>query len=732
MTPQTRLFTRYLLQRWSLPLLGALLFYGCLLLAQNMVALSQDIFRQGAPLRWLFPLLGTALPEILGMVLPMAAVLGGLLGTQNLMEGSELVAAQGLGFTRFDWLRPYGILAGTILFVAGLNAHWGVPASSRLQIHLQERMIQEAKARFLKPGGAPWYPLQSPQTALWADPEGQLHVMEALDGGIKHLVSKKFTYSIQNNTDKSWDLQVKMEDLSGVLFRPQASSVLHLHQDAQSLDYHIPAPTQILKVTHFRHRDTATLWAEGTREAKVELSRRFSLPLASVALLLLGIALSFGHPRFHKGGAIVKSLGVIVLYYLMMRVLENQYLAEKVKSASWLMTLPFGFLAWGWWLLRRRLRPHHSNRWASRWNRWLLPFRNLVEPLTRRLGSGIEDLEDRIHGQGVDHNVLDRWAASAWLRQWGAALGSLLLLNLLIEYSNLAGDLSEHHVGVHVFLAYWLWNLPTILPMLGPISFLLGWVLTLSESATSQEWVALRAGGISLVQFIRASRWAWGTVLVGTLLLNVGVGPIAARRSRELYQRILDRPPTAGRVKPWLHLGSTGVLWRLEGNERWGFPLKTPGEAPILLRWKLGATFSEALAWGGGRLVQGPPADKLFPALSLRSVASPDEAPTLELAQWQAWAPAPEQAYLLWERLLGWLAGPCLVLASLSFAFPGPREGRGQALGFALVMGLLFMGLQALFGGAAKAGEIPAVWGSVAPCLILVSAWLLRMRRLRT
>ncbi len=304
-------------------MLGALLFYGCLLLAQEMVSTSKEIFQQGAPLRWLFPLLLSALPEILGMVLPMAAVLGGLLGTQNLMEGSELVAAQGLGVSRYGWIRPYALLAGAMVALAAINAHWAVPASSRLQIHLRERMIQEAKARFLKPGGAPWHPLQSPQTALWADPQGQLHVMETTDGGIKHIVSKNFTYSLQNNTDNSWDLQVAMADLSGVVYRPEAASVLHLHQDKQSLDYHIQAPTRILQVTHFRHWETRDLWKEGSREALIELSRRFTLPITAAALLLLGIALSFGHPRFQKGGAVVKSLGVIAIYYLVMKIVEN-------------------------------------------------------------------------------------------------------------------------------------------------------------------------------------------------------------------------------------------------------------------------------------------------------------------------------------------------------------------------------------------------------------------------
>jgi lipopolysaccharide export LptBFGC system permease protein LptF len=122
----------------------------------------------------------------------------------------------------------------------------------------------------------------------------------------------------------------------------------------------------------------------------------------------------------------------------------------------------------------------------------------------------------------------------------------------------------------------------------------------------------------------------------------------------------------------------------------------------------------------------------LFPAKALRSTANAEEASTTELLQWQSWAPDPERAYMLWGRVLGWLAGPCLLLAMLSFAFPGPRQGRGQALGAGLVAGIVFLGLQTLFGGAARASEIPAYWGVIAPLLLLFALSLLRLRRLRT
>jgi len=311
-------------------------------------------------------------------------------------------------------------------------------------------------------------------------------------------------------------------------------------------------------------------------------------------------------------------------------------------------------------------------------------------------------------------------------------MGSLLLLDFLIEYANLASDLAQHHVRAATFLAYWLWKLPPFLSVVLPIAFLLGSLLALSEAAIRLEWVALKSGGISLVQWLWKAKWAWGPVLTLSFLLQVWVAPIADARCSSLYRKMLERPPIAAGTKPWLFLGQTGVLWHLSGEGRWGFPLKAPGEAPILLHWSQGETFTEALPWDASHFVQGPRSEKLFPDRALRDAPTPDQASTLDLFAWQRWAPDPERAHLLWSRLLGWLAGPILLFGLLSFAFPAPRSGRGAALGFGLVGGLVFLGLQTLFGGAARAGELPPLWGVLAPLFLLAGFGLLRLPKLRT
>jgi len=286
---------------------------------------------------------------------------------------------------------------------------------------------------------------------------------------------------------------------------------------------------------------------------------------------------------------------------------------------------------------------------------------------------------------------------------------------------------------VSVFFQYWVSNLPTFLGIVLPLAFLLAGVLALSEATVSREWVALRAGGVSLFQWTMAGAKAWASLLVLTFLLQAFVAPAMAGRADALWNRIKNRPTKHLRVKPWLYLGSTEILWFLDGPTRWGFPLKAQHEgAPVLLRWNMSDFRSEQLPWNSMAWVSGPVAGDLFPDQALRKVVNPLVANTADLFRWHRWAPDPERAVMLWGRLLNWLAGPLLLFAMLPFAFPRPRGGRGQALGLALVAGLVYMGAQALFNGAARAGDIPGFWGVVAPMVTLLGIGLLGLRKLQT
>jgi lipopolysaccharide export LptBFGC system permease protein LptF len=740
---------KYLLKRWTLPLLGALLFYGGMLMAYEVVGVTKEIFSIGAPFRWIGPLLLLAVPENLGMVLPMAATLAGLMGTQHLAEGSELVAAQGLGVGRRVLIKPWLLLSAAVLVLAALNAHLLVPWANATQQVVQARMFEETRTRFLKPGADPWFPPRSPRNAVWVAPDRQIHLMEVTNDRVQHLVATSLKWGQSDKVQDHTQINLKLENLRGMAMHKTDGTVTLIQEQEHTYTIDVPPVPKLLTSTRGRVQPTGVLLAQHTPESLVELSRRFTLPIASCALLLLGIALGLGHPRFQKGGAMVKSLGVILIYYLILRYLENLVLSQKVPHLFprlGIFILPFAFLGAGFYFLSRRLRPHHTN-WLSNLasvqaaHLWLQSAPRISWALQRLwlVYRAVVGMASRLVFRNADpdrppRRVLTAWTSELWWRNWGSVLGTFLALSFLIEYASLAGDLAHNHVSGLVFLRYWLWNLPTFLAVVLPLAFLLGGVLSLSEATVSREWMAMRAGGISFLQWCRAGFRGWGAVAALTFLLQAGVAPLGFQRADPLYRQIIGRPAPSLKTRPsWMNLGSTGVVWFLDGTVRWGFPLKpASADMPVLLKWQMGDQRSMALPWNALQMVPGPSTADLFPSRALQDSTSAEETPTRDLFQWQKWAPNPERATMIWSRLFGFLAGPCLLFAMLSYAFPSPRGGRGQALGYSLVAGLVFMGLQALFTGAAKAGEFPPLWGVLCPILLVTGFGFMRLHRLRT
>lgn len=736
------ILSRYFFRRWSSPFLGALFLYGGLIMAWEMISISKEIFSMGAPFRWLAPYLLTQVPETLGMVFPMAAVLGGLLGSQQLSEGSEMVASQGLGVGMRSLIYPWAVLSFVLVVVSSLNANILVPKVNGLQQVIRSKMLDEAQTRFLKPGSAPFFPANNPNNAIWIDTSGEIHFMESNPQGVQHLVAKSMDWARVEDHGQLTSINLEFKDLNGCLVRKANGSIVHIKQKTFTFAIPISTPAgSVLPPTPVRYLSTGKLLEGDSLQSRIELGRRFSLPIATCALLLLGIALGMGHPRFQHGGAMVKSLGVILIYYVVMKSFENMILSGKARMLFALIALPWGFLVLGWALLWKRLHPHQSTPSYLKQGfalinkglqRILWPtYQWVLHGLQRALPHPFRLIEGLVRGSR-EGGTLAKWTRNLWWRNWGAAMGSFLTLSLLLEFASLAGDLAKNRVSILVFFHYWLWNLPPFLVVVLPICFLFAGVLALSEATLSREWVALRAGGTSLIQWTFAGARAWVSVLLLTFLLQAVVAPTVIAKSSNLYDQILNRQSEGAQTKPWLYLGSTGVLWYLEGTSRWGFPLKPAGEAPIFLAWKMPDVRSSALPWNALHWQSGPEATRLFPDQALREVQKAEQASTPDLVRWQRWAPDPERSYMLWGRMLNWFAGPCLLFAVLAQAFPRPRGGRGQALGIALIAGLLFLGSQALFGGAARAGEIPGYWGVVAPLALLSAFGFLGLRKLRT
>ena len=431
---------RYFLKRWSYPFLGALFFYGGLLLAWEMVVQSKQIFSIGAPFHWLIPALLLQVPETLGIVFPMAAVLGGLMGSQHLSEGSEMVASQGLGVGMRTILRPWLLMSVILLVLTTLNAHFLVPKVNSFQQAIQARMVDAAQNQFLKVGSAPYFPPQNPNTAIWIDASGEIHLMESSAQGVQHLVAHSMEWTRTEKDGQLSSINMELKELSGSLVQRSNGSIAHIHQKTLTFPISVAAPARpILASTPVRYHSTSELLSHRTPQGLNELGLRFSLPFATCALLLLGIALGLGHPRFQHGGAILKSLSVILVYYLILELSKNQIKAGKAGMLAVVLLLPWVFLVLGFWLLRRRLHPHRAApalfRRSLDWLKGEAILRTgpsvqrALEALKQALPHPMRFLR-WLQGRHRDQGTLGRWTRSLWWKSWGATLGTFLTLDL--------------------------------------------------------------------------------------------------------------------------------------------------------------------------------------------------------------------------------------------------------------------------------------------------------------
>lgn len=786
------ILVRYFLKRWGLQILAGFVFFGGLLLAWELKSISRITFEQQASIATIVPLLLTTIPWNIGLILPMAAVLGGLLGTQYLSEGSEFVALQGLGCGKRGFIVPWAVLSAILMVSSVLNAHWISPWASRMERQIFYKLAQEAVTtgkylpkvgegpkliRGASPSGDNSYSELGSQSPLsenliyWgmSKDDGKLHIIQIGPNVVSHLISDRYTYNFdkvitnENDAIESMQLGFRFENVSGKATAKTIDTVSGRFTDLSYKTFEINQPIHIEKQaiyqpTAMRHLSTSELLTASKSGdmplkglAGVELSRRFSNPFACCALLLLGIAIGLSHPRFYRGGAFVKSIGIILLYFVVIKVVEGWIESGSINWIYISFLLPFLFLLCGWLFLNKKLYPsRHGGRkryiWLFRFFQRQEEDGDSVElisstPVKQVALSHYDAIAPARKRNNTEKRVIGRWTSRRWWANFAGVMAVFIVFHVFMEFAGLAPWIAMGGGRFWLFIKYWVSNMPVTLPFILPVVFLLAWVLTFSDASVSREWVALRAGGVSLVQWVRSCWKAWSFAIFALIAMDVYISPHAFAVQNSLYKQVktgrqdahtIKSDVDVGELPTTLYLGTTGIFWCSEGAARWGFPLLPQAEAPALIFWEQGGETTRQLNWSDNVWTQGIDAETLFPAAPLRKYQKADEVPTMDLFTWQVWAPSAERATMLWGRLLKWLAGPCLFFAALGYAFPPPRQGRGQALGYALILGLLFMWLQNLFEGASKAGQLPPFWGILAPMLILVGFGLINLRRLRT
>ncbi len=132
-------------------------------------------------------------------------------------------------------------------------------------------------------------------------------------------------------------------------------------------------------------------------------------------------------------------------------------------------------------------------------------------------------------------NRIDRYILWEWLRAFTLSIGATLGLLVIFDMYDNLGDLLDFNAPVEQILYYNLIVIPTMLPLVLPVAFLVSLLFSLSRLHGNNEIVAMRSCGMSFWKITRAL-WFIGLLLSLCLLyLNARVVPWAVEEARLIW-----------------------------------------------------------------------------------------------------------------------------------------------------------------------------------------------------
>lgn len=361
---------RYIAREIAVPTLIGLLIFTFVLLMGRILKLVELVVNKGVPLGEILQLFTYLLPAFLVITIPLAFLLGVLLGFGRLSADNEVVALRASGIPIYGMLRPVLVLAVLFTLVTAWLTLYGEPAgqtafrdqvfeiaSSRANVGILPRVFNdefeglvlyagdiderqgEMRGVFISDeriGATPAVILAS-QGRVISDQDKRILTLRLENGTIhRRPVDKKTdTYQIIGFT--TYDINLNM---------------------GQQLD------NGSARQKKLREFPLPELWAklqnaqttEERRPLTVELHKRFALPLAPVVFALVGVPLGIRSQRSGKGGGFAIALAIFMAYYICATFAETLALESGFPPLPTLWAPNLLFLTAGLVLLQRAAR----------------------------------------------------------------------------------------------------------------------------------------------------------------------------------------------------------------------------------------------------------------------------------------------------------------------------------------------------------------------------------------
>jgi LPS export ABC transporter permease LptG/LPS export ABC transporter permease LptF len=553
-----RILTRYILREViTYALLGGVLFTFVLFM-RYLLTLMELAVRGSASLDDVARVTAYLLPNLLTLTIPMAVLIGILLGLSRLASDSEITAMRACGMGVTSFIRIVSIFVA-VAWIAGLaNTLYVAPraASALLQFdddnkkaqasfEVQPRVFYEGLNNNVlyvqdvvsAPGASLWRHVFLADLSQKANP----HIITANEAYVLPGASQSLQMHLTEGSRHDYDLtKPNQYDISTF-----SSSDLPIESNQQE-DAHITR-----RDTQYKALSTHELWrlAHGpgdTRPYSIELNSRFSFPAACFVLMLVGVPLGLSSNRGGKGTGFVLTLVLVFLYYFLSEIgvaLANQ---GKLSPFLGVWGANFLFTTAGVLLIQQLSRGSVA---LSALSSLGIGIGKLFNKLGRDKPQGFEVPVSGGFTQRMRRMlrirfplILDEYVMRSFVQNFVLVLVALSSLFLIFTFFELIGDIIKNRTPLVTVGEYLLNLIPFILYNVTPLCSLVAMLITFGALSRTSELTAMKATGISLYRIITPVLLVAALLSVALFAFDEVYLPTANRRQDALRSVIKGKP----------------------------------------------------------------------------------------------------------------------------------------------------------------------------------------------
>jgi len=549
-----RILTRYILREVTAHALIGIAIFTFVLFTRDLGHILELVVRASAPLPSVVEVFSFTIPLALTYTLPMAVLVGILIGLSRLAADSEITAMRASGMGVWTFLRALSIFVLAAWLLALANGLYIAPRSQAALAHLEDRLKGSQVSFEIQPrvfyegfpkivlyvndvrsaqGAAVWKGVFMADLSDAANPkitlakegivisEGpdRLH-MHLIDGS-EHETDPKDSDHYQISTFEQTDIPIELPSTEN---KPDES-----------------LPASVMETTALRQK-AAHADPVSARWYLIEFHRRFALPTACLVLALVGIPLGLSSKKSGKSGGFVLTILLVFAYYVVSLV--GVSLARQGRVSPWFgaWMADLVFLALGLFLLiRAEKRPFE-----------LASFRIArSKDATRQNGSARSRRENAFERAATRRRVfsasfptlLDDYVLRDFFVYLGMILSAFIVLLLVFTLFELLSDIMRNHVSTLVVAEYLLNVAPYLLYNVAPLVVLLAVLVTFGLMERSNEITAIKATGTSIYRIVTPIIVTAAVLAGGLFAADQFYLPHTNKRQEALHNEIKGKPP---------------------------------------------------------------------------------------------------------------------------------------------------------------------------------------------